>query len=255
MKTVVAFVCLLIMILVIRNPGGQTEVPTLIEKGISTIPSQILQWYDSDIIAGERPSCIILENKDTWDLPSPIETDWFTLDSINVTLLSEPQIQNLQNWIFSGANVCIVSPEQLSSILPALFKISVIKLTKDYDFYLNVNHPVNTDIALERLHLSYEYVISRPLGMQSVIVSRDETFREVLAGVLRYGKGYIYFNSLSSTGNPNYTQSRFYLNLQQWLAAKDVPILTLKDVKKGVVLARIGLKDKKVIFGKVFNPT
>lgn len=254
-KLIIFFYIVLVMALVLGSVEIQAEIPTLIERDMNTIPPQILEWYDPDVISGEKPSSLFLENKDTWNLPQNPGVDWIILDKIDVGLLTGLQIQKLQNWIFSGVNVCVTAPEKLASILPAVFRVRVVELTRDYDSYLNEEHIVNSDVIPEEFHVYYEYAVLQPSDVKSIMVSRDEKFREALAGILHYGKGNIYFSSLNSVGSPTYSLTRFHLNLQQWLAGKETPILTLEDLKRGIVLARIGLKDGKVRFGKVSSPT
>jgi len=256
MKKITVLFMVLIGILAIGIVRIQAQIPTPIDWDKNALPPQILQWYDLDVIEGKRPSVLILENKDTWNLSEEPAIDWVILDNIDTTLLTGFQMYKLQNWVYSGINVCIISPERLPSILPTVFGIRVEELsTKDYNFYLNKNHVVNADITSEKLHLSYKYIVFDPSNKRSIIVSRDKMVKEALAGILYYGKGRIYFNTLSSTGNPDYIQSRFQLNLQQWLASKEVPKLTLNDIVDGVVPVLLKQKDRKVLFGRVLEPT
>ena len=56
---------------------------------------------------------------------------------------------------------------------------------------------------------------------RSVILSADKSHTIVMVGAFKYGKGHIYFNTLTNPYGRDL--QRFGLNLNQWLIGKEVP--------------------------------
>jgi len=219
------------------------------------IPPQMLEWFDLDVISEKRPSYYYLQNKDIWDLPEETDIDIIVLDNLRIDVLTPIQIETLQDWIRSGIDVAITwgwVPQKLETLFG--FKMKKLRRTGK-KFYLNKKTIINLDIAEEKFKLSYQEVTTYLPDKALVIISTDASHNEVIMGIVYYGKGRIFFDLVSSWGNMNYTRSRFQLNLSQWLIGKDIPILTLKDVQEGFVLARIKLEDGQELFGKVSKPT
>lgn len=227
-----------------------------------TVPPQILEWYNPDIISRNKPTCYHLKNTDIWNLPQTSGVDIVVLDFLKIHLLTPIQIQKLQNWIRNGIDVSIF-PESFSGSSPLeksefLFGFKGKKFPStpvQKKFYLNRKCIINTDIIEEKLNLRYTKVMTNLPKETLVIISRDKDLDEAIMGVIHYGKGRIVFSLLREWGNLNYTRSRLQLNLSQWLIGKDIPILTLKDIQEGFVLAKIKLEDGQELFGKVSKPT
>lgn len=220
-----------------------------------TIPPQILEWFDLDVISEKRPSYYYLRNEDIWDLPEETDIDIIILDNLRVDVLTPIQIEKLQNWVRSGIDVAMTRgwvPQKLET----LFGFRIKKLHRSTGkFYLNKECIINIDIKEEKLEIRYNEVVINLLSKTLVIISADRSFDEAIMGIIYYGKGRIYFDLVGTWGYLDYTRSRLQLNLSQWLIGKDIPILTLEDIREGFVLSRIKLENGQELFGKVSRPT
>jgi len=222
-----------------------------------TIPPQILEWYNPDIISNKRPTTFILRNEHIWDLSKVPEVDLIDLGYLNVDQLTSLQIEKLRDWIRTGIDVFGGSSyySRQRSILQTIFKVKIEKLyAGTNDFHLDKDHIVNVGVEEKEVKFqSYQYVIRNLPGEESIIIKSSRG--ELLMGMFHYGKGRVYFNLLNYSGTTNYSISRLQLNFLQWIIGEDVPILTLEDIEKGWVLARIKFKDGKIELGKVSEPT
>lgn len=225
----------------------------------NTIPIEILEWYDSDIISRKRPTYYCLQNRDIRNLPPEPEVDIVVLNHLNIDALTSVHIKKLRNWIRTGVDVSITgaaSFKQLEFLFSFKGKEFISWAPKK--IYLNKKCAINIDILEEKLEpdLSYIDVMTDLPYKTLVIIAADKYLNEAIMGVANYGKGRIFFNLAGHRGGQHvYTHSRLQLNLSQWLIGKDVPILTLKDIQEGFVLARIKLEDEQELFGKVSKST
>ncbi len=82
-------------------------------------------------------------------------------------------------------------------------------------------HPVMTDVESGVLCRSTCLGITGLPEERSVILSADKSHTIVMVGAFKYGKGHIYFNTLTNPYGRDL--ERFQLNLRQWLIGKEVP--------------------------------
>jgi len=221
------------------------------------IPPQILEWYNSDVVSKKRPNTFNLGNKHIWDLSKVPKVDLVDLSYLNINQLTSLQIKKLQDWIRTGIDVFandVWGSYNQCSILQTIFKVKIEKLyAPTNDFHLNEGHIVNVGVEEKEIKFrSYQYVIRNLSYKESIIIKSSRG--EPLMGMFYYGKGRVYFNLLNYSGATNYSISRLQLNFLQWIIGEDVPILTLEDIEKGWVLARIKFKDGKIELGKVSEP-
>lgn len=194
-----------------------------------TIPPEILQQYDPGIVSGERPEFAMVTNQDIWDLREhPERGGDLVLLELNVHKLSSPQIETIKNWVREGARVYLNSRKIVWSLIKPVFGMNYktagyVRQTQSVYSrpYLNKSHPVSTDVESGILSRSTCLGVIDLPQESSVILSADKSDTIVMIGAFKYGKGHIYFNTLTDPYGRDL--ERFQLNLNQWLIGKKVP--------------------------------
>jgi hypothetical protein len=194
-----------------------------------TIPPEILEQYEPGIVSGERPELAMVTNEDIWDLREhPDRRGDLVLLQLNVHKLSSPQIETIRNWVREGARVYLNNRDLVYSLIKPVFGMNykglgyVRRTQSVYSRpYLNQAHPVSTDVESGILSRSTCLGIIDLPRESSVILSADASHTIIMIGAFEYGKGHVYFNTLTKPYGRDL--ERFQLNLNQWLIGKEVP--------------------------------
>ncbi len=213
----------LIAILYLGLFGGNSQAK------YETIPPEILQQYDPGIVSGERPDFAMVTNEDIWDLREhPERGGDLVLLELNIHKLSSPQIETLKNWVSKGPRVYLNSADSVYRLIKPIFgmnhkNLGYVRQTQSVYSrpYLNEAHPVSTDVESGVLCRSSCLGITGLPQDSSVILSADKSHTTVMIGAFKYGKGHIYFNTLTNPYGRDL--ERFRLNLKQWLIGRKVP--------------------------------
>jgi len=213
----------LIAILYLGLFGGNSQAK------YETIPPEILQQYDPGIVSGERPEFAVVRNEDIWDLREhPDRGGDLVLLDLNIHKLSSPQIETIKNWVREGARVYLNSRDSVYWLIKPIFgmnheSVGYVRQTQSVYSrpYPNEVHPVMTDVESGILCRSTCLGVTGLPEERSVILSADKSHTIVMIGAFKYGKGHIYFNTLTNPYGRDL--ERFQLNLRQWLIGKEVP--------------------------------
>jgi hypothetical protein len=213
----------LIAILYLGLFGGNSQAK------YETIPPEILQQYDPGIISGERPEFAVVRNEDIWDLREhPDRGGDLVLLDLNIHKLSSPQIETIKNWVRKGARVYLNSRDSVYRLIKPIFgmnheSLGYVRQTQSVYSrpYPNEVHPVMTDVESGILCRSTCLGVTGLPQERTVILSADKSHTIVMIGAFKYGKGHIYFNTLTNPYGRDL--ERFQLNLRQWLIGKKVP--------------------------------
>jgi len=220
-RTIVGLI--LITILCLGLFGGNSQAKH------ETIPPEILEQYDPGIVSGERPEFAMVTNEDIWDLREhPDRGGDLVLLQLNIHKLSSPQIETIKNWVRKGARVYLNSRDSVYWLIKPIFgmnheSLGYVRQTQSVYSrpYPNKIHPVMTDVESGVLCRSTCLGVTGLPEERSVILSADKSHTIVMVGAFKYGKGHIYFNTLTNPYGRDL--QRFGLNLNQWLIGKEVP--------------------------------
>jgi len=220
-RTIVGLILIAILCLALFGGNSQAKY--------ETIPPEILEQYDPGIVSGERPEFAIVTNEDIWDLREhPDRGGDLVLLDLNVHKLSSPQIETIRNWVRKGARVYLNTRDSVYWLIKPIFgmnheSLGYVRQTQSVYSrpYPNEVHPVMTDVESGVLCRSTCLGVTGLPEERSVILSADKSHTVVMVGAFEYGKGHVYFNTLTKPYGRDL--QRFGLNLNQWLIGKKVP--------------------------------
>lgn len=209
-------------------------------SSFDTIPPEILNSYDPDIVSGKRPVIVRINKEMIWNLrESPdLGGDVYSFD-LQPSALSSVQQDIIKTWVKNGKKILFFGFEEVKNYAMLFEDAITYDTNKNLGNveYILASHPVNIGVRNVKFYnydgsiwpkisflldtypsdtealVSIEYLSLKTLARKTGIV----------AGRIPYGSGSIYVALIGNQWKKGTDGDRWLLNFLQWMLDKRLP--------------------------------